>query len=63
MRGVTSLAAGWEDHLYCRGKGGLAGAGATGGELRGDGDRPASPSLSVENRDGDSAGREDVGKM
>ena len=61
MRGVTSLAAGWEDHLYCRGKGGLAGAGATGGELRGDGDRPASPSLSVERRDGDSVGREDGG--
>ena len=61
MRGVTSLAAGW-DHLYWRGKVGLVGAGATGGELRGDGDLPASPSLNVENRDGDSAGREDVGK-
>ena len=57
---VTSEVGG-TDHLYCRGKVGLEGGGGAGGELRGDGDRPASPSLSVERRDGDSVGREDGG--
>ena len=58
--GGRALAA--PDQLKWTGKGGReAGGGAGGGELRGEGDLPASPSLSVESRDGDSVGREDGG--
>ena len=45
---------GASDHLYCRER--------EGGELRGEGDLPASPSLNVENRDGDWLGRAVVGR-
>ena len=47
------------DQLKWTGKGGReAGGGAGGGELRGEGDRPASPSLSVESREGEEEGRD-----
>ena len=45
------------DHLKWRGNGGRE-VGGGGGELRGEGDLPASPSLRLESRDGDSLGRE-----
>ena len=46
------------DHLKWRGKGGREVAGGGGGELLGEGDLPASLSLRVDSRDGDSFGRE-----
>ena len=55
--GGRALAA--PDQLKWTGKGGReAGGGAGGGELRGEGDLPASPSLSVESREGEEEGRD-----